>query len=44
MEDKELLMEENNDDIVTLISANGEQVDFLEIAGIAYKGNSGIFH
>ena len=39
MEDKELLMEENNDDIVTLISANGEQVDFLEIAGIAYKGN-----
>ena len=39
MEDKELLMEENNDDIITLLSANGEEVDFLEIAGIAYKGN-----
>lgn len=27
------------DDIVTLTSADGEEVDFVEIAGIAYKGN-----
>ena len=31
--------DENKDDIVTLLSANGEEIDFLEIAGIAYKGN-----
>ncbi|MBQ7307964.1 MAG: DUF1292 domain-containing protein [Clostridia bacterium] len=36
MEEKEILTE--NDDIVTLLSATGEQIDFLEIAGIAYKG------
>ncbi|MBO5109846.1 MAG: DUF1292 domain-containing protein [Clostridia bacterium] len=29
----------NKDDIVTLKSANGEDIDFIEIAGIAYKGN-----
>ncbi len=29
----------NNDDIVTLMSANGEEIDFIEIAGIAYRGN-----
>ncbi len=27
------------DDIVTLLSANGEEIDFIEIAGIAHKGN-----
>lgn len=28
-----------NDDVVTLKSKNGEDIDFVEIAGIAYKGN-----
>ncbi|MBO4982920.1 MAG: DUF1292 domain-containing protein [Clostridia bacterium] len=28
-----------NDDIVTLKSADGENIDFVEIAGIAKKGN-----
>ena len=30
----------NNDDenIVTLLTANGEEIDFMEVAGIAYKG------
>ena len=28
-----------DDDIVTLLSATGEEVDFVEIAGIAHKGN-----
>ena len=32
-------MEEDDDDVVTLLSANGEEVDFVEIAGIAYKGS-----
>ncbi len=27
-----------DDDIVTLLSADGEEVDFVEIAGIAHKG------
>lgn len=27
------------DDIVTLMSADGEEIDFIEIAGIAYRGN-----
>ena len=31
--------EEKDDDIVTLLSSNGEEIDFVEIAGIAYKGN-----
>ena len=31
-------MEEDDDDIVTLLSANGEEIDFVEIAGIAYQG------
>ncbi len=30
--------EEMDDDVVTLLSADGEEVDFIEIAGIAYKG------
>lgn len=29
---------EDGDDIVTLISPNGEEMDFVEIAGIAHKG------
>ena len=33
------MMEEDNDDIVTLQTADGEEVDFVEIAGIAYEGN-----
>lgn len=28
-----------DDDIVTLRSADGEEIDFVEIAGIAHKGN-----
>ena len=32
-------MEEDDDDIVTLLSADGEEIDFVEIAGIAYKGS-----
>lgn len=46
MENKDILNEkedstfvEDNDDIVTLLSADGEEIDFLEIAGIAYKGS-----
>ena len=47
MADEELLnnpgafdvMEEADDDIVTLLSADGEEIDFVEIAGIAHKGN-----
>ncbi len=31
--------EMENDDIVTLLSATGEKIDFIEIAGIAHKGN-----
>lgn len=30
---------EEDDDIVTLMSATGEEIDFVEIAGIAYKGH-----
>lgn len=29
----------DDDDIVTLLSADGEEIDFVEIAGIAHKGN-----
>ena len=28
-----------DDDIVTLLSANGEEIQFIEIAGIAHKGS-----
>lgn len=31
--------EEEDEDIITLLTASGEEVDFVEIAGIAYKGN-----
>jgi hypothetical protein len=30
---------EEDDDIVTLMSTTGEEIDFVEIAGIAYKGH-----
>ena len=30
---------DERDDIVTLLSATGEEIEFLEIAGIAHKGN-----
>ena len=30
---------EEDDDIVTLTSVTGEEIDFVEIAGIAYKGH-----
>ena len=30
---------ENEDDIVTLTTADGEEVDFVEIAGINHRGN-----
>ena len=29
---------DGDDDIVTLLSADGEEIDFVEIAGIAHKG------
>lgn len=32
-------MNEERDDIVTLLSVTGEEIDFIEIAGIAHKGN-----
>ena len=28
-----------DDDVVTLLSDKGEEIDFVEIAGIAYKGH-----
>ena len=31
-------MANDDDDIVTLVSAEGEEVDFVEVAGIAYQG------
>ena len=30
---------EKDDDIITLLSATGEEIDFVEIAGILHKGN-----
>ena len=29
---------DNNDDIITLLASNGEEVRFVEIAGIAHNG------
>lgn len=29
----------DDDDIITLTGADGEEIDFVEIAGIAYEGN-----
>jgi len=30
---------DEDDDIVTLITEEGKEIDFIEIAGIAYRGN-----
>ena len=30
---------DDEDDVITLVTAEGEEVDFIEVAGIAYKGN-----
>lgn len=35
---EEMLDEEYEDDIITLTTADGEEVDFVEIAGIAHDG------
>lgn len=35
---EEIKDEEAQDDIITLTSASGEEFDFIEIAGIAHKG------
>ena len=32
-------MVEDEDDVITLMAADGEEIDFVEIAGIAYRGN-----
>ena len=32
-------MQNDDDDVITLMTADGEEVDFVEIAGIAYRGN-----
>lgn len=32
-------MIEDEDDIITLINEEGEEIQFVEIAGIAYRGN-----
>ncbi len=32
-------MVNDEDDIVTLLADNGEEIDFIEVAGIAYRGN-----
>lgn len=40
MADEEIFEnDEEKDDIITLRGANGENIDFLEIAGIAYNGD-----
>ena len=37
--EKDLPVMADSDDIVTLLSANGEEIDFVEIAGIAHNGS-----
>lgn len=37
-EDAEVENVDGDDDIVTLQTADGEEIDFIEIAGIAHKG------
>jgi len=32
-------MQNDEDDVITLMTADGEEVDFVEVAGIAYRGN-----
>ena len=34
------MLEEDGDSIITMLSAEGEEIDFVEIAGIAYEGNN----
>ena len=29
----------DDDDVITLVADNGEEIDFVEVAGIAYRGN-----
>lgn len=36
---EEILEDEFDEDIITLIAATGEEVDFVEVAGIAHNGN-----
>ena len=38
-QNKEMNPMQDDDDVVTLLSATGEEIDFVEIAGIAYKGH-----
>ena len=38
-ENKTNVPEEEEDDIITLLSDSGEEINFVEIAGIAHKGN-----
>ena len=38
MDMDEMLEEEYEDDIVTLMAENGEELEFVELAGIAYNG------
>ena len=33
------LLDEEGDDIITLVSPDGEEIEFQEIAGIAYNGD-----
>lgn len=32
-------MQNDEDDVITLMTAEGEEIDFVEVAGIAYRGN-----
>lgn len=32
-------MQNDDDDVITLLTTSGEEVDFVEVAGIAYRGN-----
>ena len=32
-------MIDDDDDIITLVTGDGKEIDFVEIAGIAYRGN-----
>ncbi len=35
----DVVTDDEDDDIITLSNANGEEIDFVEIAGIAHRGN-----
>lgn len=32
-------MVNDDDDVITLVADNGEEIDFVEVAGIAYRGS-----